>query len=118
GAAGAERGEFDAAVSGPVSCGRRHGSRDSRRLVYPRCMRRSAASARECARALWLLGLTPPVSGEQLTRAWRARVSRSHPDLHLASESRSAAATLMTTALNHARRTVSDWIESGRVWPR
>jgi hypothetical protein len=81
-------------------------------------MRHSTASARECARALWLLGLTPPVSGEELTRAWRARVSRSHPDLHVASESRSAAATLLTTALNDARRTVADWIESGREWPQ
>jgi hypothetical protein len=76
-----------------------------------------APTARDCARALWLLGLQPPVSGDDLTRAWRSRVARAHPDLHIGSEARSAAATLLTTALNDARRVVSEWIESGREWP-
>jgi hypothetical protein len=74
-------------------------------------------TAGDCARALWLLGLDPPVSARDLTRAWRRRVTQSHPDLHVASESRSAAATLLTTALNDARKLVGEWIESGREWP-
>jgi hypothetical protein len=74
-------------------------------------------TARQCARALWLLGLEPPVSATDLTRAWRRRVAQSHPDLHVASESRSAAATLLTSALNDARELVAEWMESGREWP-
>jgi hypothetical protein len=76
-----------------------------------------APNTQDCARALWLLGLEPPVSQDDLTRAWRGRVARTHPDRHLASESRAAAATLLTTALNDARRLVGEWIESGREWP-
>lgn len=53
----------------------------------------------------------------ELARAWRARVAQTHPDLHIASDRRSEAATLLTTALNDARRVVGDWIESGREWP-
>jgi hypothetical protein len=80
-------------------------------------MRPAAPTAADCSRALWLLGLTPPVDAEELARAWRARVRRSHPDRHAGSESRAAAATLVTTAVNDARRVVADWIESGREWP-
>lgn len=69
------------------------------------------------ARALWLLGLQPPVDERELARAWRSRVSQTHPDLHIASDRRSEAATLLTTALNDARRVVGEWIESGREWP-
>ncbi len=71
----------------------------------------------QCARALWLLGLEPPVDERELARAWRTRVAQSHPDLHLASDTRSAAANLLTSALNDARKVVADWIDSGREWP-
>src|SRR5262245_4884383 len=71
----------------------------------------------QVARALWLLGLQPPVDERELARAWRGRVAQSHPDLHIASDRRSEAATLLTTALNDARRVVGDWIESDREWP-
>ena len=80
-------------------------------------MQTRAPNSQDCVRALWLLGLEPPVSADDLTRAWRGRVARTHPDRHIASESRSAAATLLTTALNDARKVVSEWIESGREWP-
>ena len=71
----------------------------------------------DVARALWLLGLEPPVDERELARAWRGRVARTHPDLHIESDRRAEAATLLTTALNDARRVVAEWIESGREWP-
>jgi hypothetical protein len=71
----------------------------------------------ECARALWLLGLQPPVEPDELSRAWKQRVARSHPDLHALSDSRSEAAAVLTRAINAARDTVAAWIESGREWP-
>jgi hypothetical protein len=76
-----------------------------------------ADSARACARALWLLGLTPPVSAEELSGAWRERVARTHPDRHALSPAKSEAATVLTRALNDARALVARWIESGREWP-
>ncbi|MDX6593538.1 MAG: hypothetical protein QOJ13_2734 [Gaiellales bacterium] len=80
-------------------------------------MRRTALRPAECARALWLLGLEPPVERDELARAWKLRVARTHPDLHAQSERRSEAATVLTTAINQARDTVSAWIDSGREWP-
>ena len=80
-------------------------------------MRPRARRSSECARALWLLGLQPPVGQDELARAWKARVARTHPDLHLSSEQRSEAATVLTRALNDARDTVAAWIDSGREWP-
>ncbi len=80
-------------------------------------MRSRVLRARDCARALWLLGLQPPVEADELARAWKARVARSHPDLHAMSEARSEAATVLTRALNDARDTVAAWIASGREWP-
>ena len=71
----------------------------------------------DVARALWLLGLEPPVDERELARAWRGRVARTHPDLHIESDRRAEAATLLTTALNDARRVVAEWIDSGREWP-
>jgi hypothetical protein len=67
---------------------------------------------------MWLLGLTPPVEPEELAREWKARVARSHPDLHAVSEQRTEAATVLTRALNDARDTVQAWIVSGREWPQ
>lgn len=80
-------------------------------------MPRRGPSSRDCARSLWLLGLTPPVTPEELTTAYRERVRRTHPDLHTASEARSEAATVLTRALNDARAVVAGWITSGRDWP-
>jgi hypothetical protein len=80
-------------------------------------MRRTPVRSGECARALWLLGLEPPVEHDELSRAWKLRVARTHPDLHAQSERRSEAATVLTTAINQARDTVAAWIDSGREWP-
>ena len=73
-------------------------------------------SGRACARALWLLGLTPPVTDDELTAAWRARITKAHPDLH-AGSARTDAANVMTRALNDARSIVAEWIAEGRDWP-
>lgn len=73
---------------------------------------------RDCARALWLLGLEAPVSPDDLTAAYRARIAKAHPDLHIASAERSDAANTLTRALNDARAVVQEWIGSGRDWPR
>lgn len=80
-------------------------------------MPRRRTSERDCARALWLLGLTAPVTADELTTAYRARISQAHPDRHLGSETRSEAANTLTRALNDARAVVADWIGSGREWP-
>jgi hypothetical protein len=77
---------------------------------------RRNTSGRECARALWLLGLEAPVTKEQLATAWRSRVARTHPDRH-ASSGKGEAATTLTRALNEARSVISEWIASGREWP-
>src|SRR5690242_2480450 len=80
-------------------------------------MRHRSIRTSQCARALWLLGLRPPVEEDELARAWKQRVARTHPDLHASSEQRSEAATVLTRALNDARDVVQAWIESGREWP-
>ncbi len=80
-------------------------------------MARRTAREDDCARALWLLGLEPPVSARQLTAAWRERVVLTHPDRHLGDERRAHAATILTSALNDARTVVGEWIGSGRTWP-
>jgi len=80
-------------------------------------MSRRAPRTTDCARALWLLGLQPPVDPDELAAAWKRRVTRAHPDLHAVSEQRSEAATVLTRALNDARDTVQAWIASGREWP-
>jgi hypothetical protein len=80
-------------------------------------MPRRSTSERDCARALWLLGLTPPVSADELTSAYRARISQAHPDRHVGSATRSEAANTLTRALNDARAVVAEWIGSGREWP-
>jgi hypothetical protein len=74
-------------------------------------------SSRECVRALWLLGLTPPVTSDELTAAWRARIVQAHPDRHISSDARTEAAHVMTRALNDARAVVANWIASGEAWP-
>jgi hypothetical protein len=80
-------------------------------------MRRRPLRTTDCARALWLLGLEPPVDEAELSRAWKQRVARTHPDLHASSEQHSEAATVLTRALNDARDTLAAWIMAGREWP-
>ena len=74
-------------------------------------------SPRDCARALWLLGIEPPVTSAQLQAAYRARIAQAHPDLHLDSEARTDAANVLSRAINEARDLVSDWIAADRDWP-
>ena len=76
------------------------------------------ASQRDCARALWLLGIEPPVTPAQLQAAYRARMTQAHPDRHVDSEARSEAANVLSRALNAARDLVAEWIASDREWPR
>jgi hypothetical protein len=80
-------------------------------------MPRRRISDRDCSRALWLLGLSAPVTADELTAAYRARISQAHPDRHAGSAERSEAANTLTRALNDARAVVADWIGSGRDWP-
>ena len=75
-------------------------------------------SARECARALWLLDLVPPVGAREVNAAWRARVARTHPDLHGSATRKAKAAEMLTRALNEAKDTLLQWIEEGLDWPR
>ncbi len=75
------------------------------------------SSPRDCARALWLLGVEPPVTPAQLQAAYRARIAQAHPDLHLDSEARTEAANVLSRALNEARDLVAEWIASDRSWP-
>lgn len=74
-------------------------------------------SPRDCARALWLLGIEPPVTSARLQAAYRARIAQAHPDLHLDSEARTEAANVLSRAINEARDLVSDWIAADRDWP-
>jgi hypothetical protein len=80
-------------------------------------MPRRPTSDRDCARALWLLGLSAPVTADELAAAYRARISQAHPDRHVGSAERSEAANTLTRALNDARAVVAEWIGSGREWP-
>ncbi len=80
-------------------------------------MPRRPANENDCRRALWLLGLSAPVTADELTAAYRARVSQAHPDRHVGSAAREEAAHTLTRALNDARAVVSEWIGSGRGWP-
>jgi hypothetical protein len=80
-------------------------------------MPRRRTTERDCVRALWLLGLTAPVTADELTSAYRVRVGQAHPDRHVGSEARSEAANTLTRALNDARAVVAEWIGSGREWP-
>jgi hypothetical protein len=80
-------------------------------------MPRRGTSDRDCSRALWLLGLSAPVTADELTAAYRSRISQAHPDRHVGSAERSEAANTLTRALNDARAVVAEWIGAGREWP-
>lgn len=80
-------------------------------------MARRGPSVADCRRALWLLGVTPPVDHAGVLRAWRARVAQTHPDRHLGDERREEAAATLTRALNDARETLDRWIDEDRDWP-
>lgn len=84
---------------------------------YPGSVRSRSPSGSQCARALWLLGLRPPVTQPELAAAFRARIRQAHPDRHIESSARTNAATVMTRAITEARAVVAEWIESGREWP-
>jgi hypothetical protein len=75
-------------------------------------------SERDCTRALWLLGIEPPVTTAQLQAAYRARIAQAHPDLHHDSETRREAANVLSRAVNGARDLLAEWIASDRAWPR
>jgi hypothetical protein len=74
-------------------------------------------TARDCARSLWLLGLTAPVEPREVQAAWRQRVSRTHPDLHGGVPAKAEAAETLTRALNEAKDVLTRWIAEGREWP-
>ena len=80
-------------------------------------MPRASTTARDCRRALWLLGLAPPVDAREVNASWRARVALSHPDLHAGTPAKAEAAEKLTRALNDARDVLLAWIASGRPWP-
>jgi hypothetical protein len=78
---------------------------------------RRRISSSEVARALWLLGLVPPVGVAELSRAWRERVALTHPDRFGDDPRKAGAAELLTRALNDARTIVREWQERGEAWP-
>ncbi len=80
-------------------------------------MARRGPSVADCRRALWLLGVVPPVDHAGVLKAWRARVAQAHPDRHLGDAKREQAAATLTRALNDARETLDLWFDEERDWP-
>jgi hypothetical protein len=74
-----------------------------------------APSYPQIARAQWLLGLDAPESAEEIRRAWKERVARTHPDRNA---ERASAATRVTAAFNQARELCEWWLEAGEAWPK
>src|SRR3954447_16362260 len=74
-----------------------------------------APSYPQIARAQWLLGLDAPESADEIRRAWKERVARTHPDRNAA---RAGAATRVTAAFNQARELCEWWLEAGETWPK
>ena len=79
--------------------------------------RRRTPTSADCRRALWLLGVAPPLDHDGVLRAWRGRVAQAHPDRHVGDERREQAAATLTRALNEARETLDWWIEQDLDWP-
>ena len=82
---------------------------------YPEGMSSRAPSYPQIARAQWLLGLDAPESAEEIRRAWKERVARTHPDRNA---ERAGAATRVTAAFNQARELCEWWLEAGEAWPK
>lgn len=74
-----------------------------------------APSRVQIARAQWLLGLDAPESVEEIRRAWKERVARTHPDRNA---ERAGAATRVTAAFNQARELCEWWLEADESWPK
>ncbi len=74
-----------------------------------------APSYPQIARAQWLLGLDAPESQDEIRRAWKERVARTHPDRNT---ERANAATRVTAAFNQARELCEWWLEAGEPWPK
>ena len=69
----------------------------------------------QIARSQWLLGLDAPESTDEIRRAWKQRVARTHPDRNA---TRAGAATRVTAAFNQARELCEWWLEAGEAWPK
>src|SRR4051794_30645443 len=82
---------------------------------YPEGMSSRAPSSVQIARAQWLLGLDEPETAEEIRRAWKERVARTHPDRNA---ERAGAATRVTAAFNQARELLEWWLEAGEPWPK
>jgi hypothetical protein len=74
-----------------------------------------APSRTQIARAQWLLGVDAPESADEIRRAWKERVARTHPDRNA---DRAGAATRVTAAFNQARELCEWWFEAGEAWPK
>jgi hypothetical protein len=74
-----------------------------------------APSRAQIARAQWLLGVDAPESPDEIRRAWKERVARTHPDRNA---DRANAATRVTVAFNQARELCEWWLEAGEAWPK
>ena len=74
-----------------------------------------APSRTQIARAQWLLGVDAPESVDEIRRAWKERVARTHPDRNA---DRAGAATRVTAAFNQARELCEWWFEAGEPWPK
>ena len=74
-----------------------------------------APSRTQIARAQWLLGVDAPESTDEIRRAWKERVARTHPDRNA---DRAGAATRVTAAFNQARELCEWWFEAGEAWPK
>jgi hypothetical protein len=74
-----------------------------------------APSRTQIARAQWLLGVDAPESTDEIRRAWKERVARTHPDRNA---ERASAATRVTVAFNQARELCEWWLEAGEAWPK
>jgi hypothetical protein len=74
-----------------------------------------APSSVQIARAQWLLGLDEPETADEIRRAWKERVARTHPDRNA---ERAGAATRVTAAFNQARELCEWWLEAGEPWPK
>ena len=71
-----------------------------------------APSYPQIARAQWLLGLDAPESADEIRRAWKERVARTHPDRHA---ERAGAATRVDGGVQPGTRAVRVVARGGRA---